>query len=444
MTYVNTALTRAGFLLIAAVSGVFAVSSGAPEGVSGAPGDSSCTSCHGGSVNSGPGNVRIDFAAGSYTPGQKSRVKVIVEDPNAARWGFQLTARPESNPQTKAGVLESSDSQTQVLRQGVLEWITHTAAGTRRGTRNTVTFEFDWTPASAEAGPVVLYAAANAANGDGTNSGDRIYTTSLTVTASAPADRPVFLSENVVDAWTATTGIAPGAWVTLTGKDLAKQEVNWAPSSSRPLDTKLGGVTVKVNDIPAALSFVSPTKITLLVPAATPEGDVAMVVERDGTASDPVTVTSRAALPAIHSVADSKAEAPRFFAAVAAAGAGTGLGLINSRGWVLGKPEADNRAARGVFPGEEIDIYAIGLGRTEGDLVTDRLISGGFKLASPVAVRFGDIGVEPSAALLVSPGLYIVRVKVPDTLTAGDVPVVLEVSGRSSHVNVLLNIQAAQ
>ena len=47
-----------------------------------------------------------------------------------------------------------------------LIFIEHTSAGTRNGTRNGVTFQFDWTPPAVNAGPVTFYVAGNAANGD--------------------------------------------------------------------------------------------------------------------------------------------------------------------------------------------------------------------------------------------------------------------------------------
>jgi hypothetical protein len=95
------------------------------------------------------------------------RLRVVIEDPAASRWGFQLSPRLERSPETLAGSLASSNGDSQVLRESVLQWITHTSNGTRRGTQGSVTFEFDWTPPANDEGPVVLFAAANAANGDG-------------------------------------------------------------------------------------------------------------------------------------------------------------------------------------------------------------------------------------------------------------------------------------
>jgi uncharacterized protein (TIGR03437 family) len=192
-----------------------------------------------------------------------------------------------------------------------------------------------------------------------------------------------------------------------------------------------------VNDVPAVLSFVSPAKITLLVPGNTPEGDVPVVIERDGTAAPAVNVRVSAALPAIHCVADSSG---KYYASVTSAGAGTSLALINPKGWILGNPAVDSRAVRGVRAGEEIDIYATGLGKTEGETVTDR-ISAAANLAAAPVVRFGEISVSPTLAAMVSPGIYVVRVKTPDSLATGEVPLILETGGASSSPDVFLLVQ---
>jgi uncharacterized protein (TIGR03437 family) len=193
-----------------------------------------------------------------------------------------------------------------------------------------------------------------------------------------------------------------------------------------------------VNDVPAVLSFVSPARITLLVPGNTPEGDVPVVIERDGTAAPAVNVRVSAALPAIHCAADSGG---KFYASVTSAGAGTSLTLINPKGWILGNPAVDSRAVRGVRAGEEIDIYATGLGKTEGETVTDRISAAAANLAAALVVRFGETSVTPVLAAMVSPGIYVVRVKTPDSLAAGEVPLILETGGASSSPNVFLLVQ---
>jgi uncharacterized protein (TIGR03118 family) len=133
----------------------------------------------------------------SYTPGVKQHIKVQVSDPQQRRWGFQLSARLKSDPMNgQAGDLQPTDGFTQVICDSgapkpcvdntVVQFIEHTVAGTRGGTPNGATFEFDWMPPATNSGNVILYAAGNAANGDGNLTGDRIYNTSVELSVSAP------------------------------------------------------------------------------------------------------------------------------------------------------------------------------------------------------------------------------------------------------------------
>lgn len=421
---------------------VFGEINGAPSGSSGAPGDDTCTACHGGRPNTGQGRVRVVFNENnSFTAGQTVRMQVTVEDPNARRWGFQLAARLDSNPQSPAGRLASSDGNTRVLNESGLQWITHTAAGTRPGSSGSATFQFDWT-APDTAAPVTFFVAANAANNNGASTGDLIYTTTLKAApAAAGGPRPAVTAGSITEAATGRAGLAAGLWATLSGTDLAGQEATWSPSSSVALPTTLAGVSVRVNDTAAALAFVSPTRITFLVPAGTPQGDAAVTVDRDGQRSAPVNISASVALPAIFSVPD-PAAGGRFYAAATTAGGGAALALVNPRGWILSRPEVDSRATRGALPGEEIELYAVGLGATEPTFSTTRLPAGPAAVTGTVNVRFGGTSVAASSAVLISSGVYVVRVRVPESAAPGDVPVVIESNGVSSGENVVLFVQS--
>ena len=422
-----------------------AFSDGPDPGLTGAPGEQNCTACHlGRAVNSGAGSFKIELPGGdTYAPGQKIQLTVTLADPAARRWGFELTARSSTDAQQTAGTLAPSNNQTQIVALGARQFILHTAVGTRNGTTGSATFTFDWTAPAADFGPVTFYAAGNAANGNGTELGDTIYTTNKQATPLAGGGggpKPTFTSSQVSEAWTQKPGTAPGTWTSIVGTELASGTANWAPSGSRPLDTRLGGVSVKVNDTAAAVSFVSPTRITFLLPGGTPEGNANVMVERDGTASESVSVPITAAAPAIQSVPD-PGTAGRFYAAVTPSGAGTSFVFVNPQGWIIGKPEVDNRAVRGAFPGEEIDIWATGLGRAE-QTPTDAIFSGTFAVVNPPKVRFGGVAVDPTTAALVAPGIYLVRVRVPQPQAPGDVQLALDVNGSVS-TTVLLNVQPA-
>ena len=182
-----------------------AYSTGPDPRYTGAPGDApgACTSCHlGQRVNTGQGSVKILLANGSsYTPGVKQHITVQVADPQQKRWGFQMTARLKSNlAESQAGDFTSTDGFTQVLcdngnlkpcpANSPVQFIEHTAAGTRIGSASGVTFEFDWTPPASDAGNVVFYVAANAANGDGNLTGDHIYTANIELSVAAKNTPP--------------------------------------------------------------------------------------------------------------------------------------------------------------------------------------------------------------------------------------------------------------
>ncbi len=426
-------------MLLFAIPAAHAISSGAPERSSGAPGETTCTSCHGGTANSGPGKLQIEFpASATYKPGDKVRMRVIVDDPAARRWGFQLSAQAVGG---SGGSFRPADSATQVLVDGISQWITHTSAGTRPNSKAPVAFEFDWTAPSSDVGQIVFYAAANAANGNGSSSGDSIYTSSLQIAPEAGSPGPSFQSDGVTDLSTGVVGIAAGAWVNLKGSDLASKSEYFSPVAGQPLPTRLAGVSVKVNEMPAALLYVGPARITFLVPAGTPEGDVPVVVENDGRASEPVFVRSTGVLPAIIGVPEPNADNPRLFASATTAGAGTALSLVTPRGWILGKPEVDSRAVRGAFPGEEIDLFAIGLGRTEGEFPTDRIFASNQPVTSVPTVLLGGAALTPSYSALVAPGVYVVRVTIPESQAAGEVPIFLEVNSVRSRDNVVLYVQ---
>ncbi len=169
--------------------------------LTGAPGDNplACTQCHNSfPLNSGKGSVRVVFPGDSYRPGMTYRMRVEIRDPDQRRWGFQLTARLASDPaNAQAGdLVPPGDLARAVCGNGAakpctannpIQLIMHTVAGTRTGITGGADFEFDWTAPPAGSGAVSFYVAGNAANGDGTNQGDFIYTSSLTVSeATAP------------------------------------------------------------------------------------------------------------------------------------------------------------------------------------------------------------------------------------------------------------------
>ena len=177
MTVLHLAAAGASAALFATVALpplALAFSDGPPIGRAGEPGGSNCTvNCHSGVLNSGPGVLEI-LAPSDYQPGQTHDLEVRLTESGAVRWGFELVAFDSAH--TQVGTLVASDADHTQLDSG---YIMHTSAGTFAGTADgPVSWSFEWIAPGSDVGPVTFYAAGNAANNDGANTGDQIYTVS--------------------------------------------------------------------------------------------------------------------------------------------------------------------------------------------------------------------------------------------------------------------------
>jgi hypothetical protein len=147
--------------------------SGAPSGRTGAPGESNCTECHSGSVQSGAGINQIVWADGvtpvtDYTPGSTYNVAVTFSTA-AAKNGFQVVALNPSNAQAGTITLIPS-SGTQLLNgAGGKKYVTHTTAGNAQ-----TSWAFQWTAPATNVGDVTFYLATNQTNSNNNSTGDVI------------------------------------------------------------------------------------------------------------------------------------------------------------------------------------------------------------------------------------------------------------------------------
>lgn len=161
---------------------IFASASG-QSGKSGAPGEGTCTSCHGGAST---GNIAIthNIPAGGYVLGTTYTITVTVTQTSISLFGFDCTILTSSN--TNAGtIVVTNSTQTRTLTSGVKTNITHRSnGGTGTGSH---AFQFNWTAPATNIGNVTIYATGLAANGNNGTSGDFTYATSLVITPSASA-----------------------------------------------------------------------------------------------------------------------------------------------------------------------------------------------------------------------------------------------------------------
>lgn len=151
--------------------------SGSPGGKTGSPGDNgaTCTDCHTGTAQTQSNWITSTIPAEGYTPGQTYQITATGIHSGVVKFGFELTA--EDIFGSKSGIFAVIDpNRTRLANAG--KSVTHQSAGTTP-TGNSNIWTVNWTAPTS--GTVRFYAAFNAANGNGTTSGDVIYTSSLVV-----------------------------------------------------------------------------------------------------------------------------------------------------------------------------------------------------------------------------------------------------------------------
>ncbi|MBI3681506.1 MAG: hypothetical protein HY235_14065 [Acidobacteria bacterium] len=405
----------------------------------GAPGDQTCAiaGCHTGTVNSGPGRVSITFPSGlTYVPGQRQRWTVTVTDALQRVFGFQATARLETNlTNGQAGAFNNVDTSTQILcddgrvkpaagcGQFPVEFIEHSRPATGTGT-----FTIEWTPPATNVGNVRIYVAGNAANGDRTNNGDRIYTANFTLTPSTGGGPPRPTITGLRDGFSGTLGVAPTTFTAVYGTDFATSTTTWDDAiQGNRLPTTLSGVTVTVDNRPAAIHFVSPAQINILGPLSIGTGPVSVVV-RNANGEATFTAQASAFLPAFYGLADASGRI--YVTAVALDGT------------FVGRPGGpDPRVTRAARPGETLLIFGHGFGPTNPVVPTDQVVTGAPAMTTPVRILFDQTVANVSSGNLVFAGLYQFNVPIPDTLANGDHKLIAEIGSATSSTNVYIPVQ---
>jgi uncharacterized protein (TIGR03437 family) len=422
---------------------LYAFATGPDPGHTGAPGEQTCAmaGCHTGTaVNGGGGSVTITTSS-TYSPGVKQRVTVSVNDTNRRRWGFQFTARSGTEFRTQAGTFTSVDTFTQELcsnanfiqsacnASAIYRFIEHTQAGTRNGTTTgPVTFEFDWTPPADATGPIRLYVAGNAASGDGTNSGDRIYTANMEVTRGGTiGPKPAISQNGVVNGASFVAPIAPNSWITVRGTELAgtTRENTAAEIVNGRRPTSMDGISVTVNNKPAFFYFISPGQLNVVSPDDDATGPVPVKVTRDGVESEVATVTQQKYSPAFFLWPNNQAVATD-----------QNFALRVKNGTFAG---ATTVAAQ---PGEVLILWGTGFGPTTPAVPAGQVVTGSATV-SGVTVTVGGVPAEVFGTALAPTftALYQVAIRVPASLQNGDHPVIATIEGVSSPATTVIAVQ---
>jgi hypothetical protein len=183
-------LTITAIFALCISMGTMLVKEDGRAGNTGSPGENTCNTsgCHTGNpVNSTNGSVTIaspDLINWQYVPGETYTISVTVAQNNRSLFGIGFEALTSTN--NNAGILTPGVG-TQ-LKNAVVQGVSrvnvvHIENG--GASPNTHTFTFTWQAPATDIGNVTFYAAGNAANNNGSASGDFIYTTNQVVTPAS-------------------------------------------------------------------------------------------------------------------------------------------------------------------------------------------------------------------------------------------------------------------
>ncbi|HEY7338659.1 MAG TPA: choice-of-anchor V domain-containing protein [Bryobacteraceae bacterium] len=222
----------------------------------GAPGDNplACAACHsnsptGGPINPAGGSVTAVFSSGgTYVPGGPPiTISVNVTDPKNTHFGYQMTARLDSDlANGQAGdftpganqIVLCNDSSVRLPGKScpsaaAVEFVEHSfPAGSQV---STTPYTFTWTPPATNVGPVHFYVAGNSVNGDLKADGnDRTYTASYMLT---PATSP---PPNLTSAGSMAQVASAGGWATTftivnNGAASANTQLNFFDDNGNPM-----------------------------------------------------------------------------------------------------------------------------------------------------------------------------------------------------------------
>jgi uncharacterized protein (TIGR03437 family) len=446
---------------------LFAESPTPSLGYTGAPtdhGGQDCSTCH----NSfGPANSdttgALQVMVSDYVPNVQQYIRIIVQNPNASRWGFQITIREQSNETLSSGTF--TIPQTVVAHEQVAcddgteygsaapcagniarQFAEHLNAP-RGPTGTAYEFDVNWMPPSQEIGRLEVYVAAVAANGDGTPLGDRVYTYTQTLANAgtcALVGQPVF--QTVLNGASFQPGFSSAGMVSIFGTGFQTsghtRTAGLGDYVNGGFPTELGCAAVEVTGpglpepVQLPIAFVSFGQINAQMPQFSGTGPVTLtVLLNPGTGSG---VSS-----AVATLNSLQSFAPAFFVfpnsmSIAAEQAATGA-LVADSSVVAGASPAN--------PGDLVALYGTGFGDVSPLVAVGQLAPGEAKLTNSVTVTIGGVTLAPSDILYagLSPGsisgLYQFNVRIPSETPSGEVPVTIMIGGVSTQSGATIPIQ---
>lgn len=167
--------------------------SGPGGGYTNAPSESSCVSCHGGSlITSGTqlNSLRFkgNFTGSGYIPDSTYNLEVTFKQTGRSKFGFQITALNAANE--PIGTFSNTNNRTSRVTSSInsktREYIQHTSTGTASVGTDSTRWTFDWVAPNSNVGKITFYVVVMATdNNNQNNSGDLVYAKTFEVNPSS-------------------------------------------------------------------------------------------------------------------------------------------------------------------------------------------------------------------------------------------------------------------
>lgn len=246
----------------------------------------------------------------------------------------------------------------------------------------------------------------------------------VTISSTVPT-KPVITS--IVNGASFQAGLSPNSIYTIQGTNLSSTTDTWDRFIvGGKLPTSLGGVIVTIGNIPAYLTYISPTQINFIAP------DIGIIfssaiVNNNGSSSAIFPIQATQYGPAFFSWPGSQVVATRPDYTYAVKNGTFGTATIAAK------------------PGDVLILWGTGFGPTTpltlpGSVVpSDRTYSA----ATAPTVTINNVSATVLGAALAPGfvGLYQVAIQVPASIPSGDWPIVASVGGVQSPSTLLLSVR---
>jgi uncharacterized protein (TIGR03437 family) len=224
-------------------------------------------------------------------------------------------------------------------------------------------------------------------------------------------------------------GVASSAWIKILGQNLSTTSRVWSLADivGNKLPVSLDGVSVTINGLPAYVSEVSPTRISVLAPDDPSTGPVLVQVTNAQGASTPFSVTKSEVMPAL--LTDQMAPTGLNTSGTVTAGTVT---ATHADGTPVCFTSAYGCRGTPAVSGETISLFGTGFGATKTPAAAGETVPAPVELANPVTVTIGGKPATVRYAARVSSGLDQINVIVPDSIPHDNESVTATVKGVST------------